>query len=72
MEIRYRSSGSDRVASGSADPEVTVLSATMGLKKTGKKIAMPYMGIDRWEGGKLKEGWLFFDTTSFAAQLGLK
>jgi predicted ester cyclase len=45
--------------------------APMKLKKTGKKISTPYMEIDRFEGGKMKEAWLFFDGAMFASQLGL-
>ena len=44
----------------------------MQLKKTGKKVAIPFLEIDRFEGAKLKEGWLIFDTAMFGAQLGLK
>jgi len=44
----------------------------MKLKKTGKKVSVPYLSIDRLEGGKIKEGWLFFDGANFASQLGLK
>lgn len=44
----------------------------MGLKKaTGKKVSAPFLEIDRLEGGKFKEGWLFLDGGTFAAQLGL-
>jgi len=44
----------------------------MKLKKTGKKVSIPYFSIDRLEGGKVKEGWLVFDAASFAKQLGLQ
>jgi predicted ester cyclase len=44
----------------------------MGLKKaSGKKVLAPFLEIDRLEGGKFKEGWLFLDGGTFAAQLGL-
>lgn len=43
----------------------------MHLKKTGKKVTVPFMEIDRLEGGKFKETWLFYDGGAFAAQLGL-
>jgi predicted ester cyclase len=43
----------------------------MKLKKTGRKVSMPFLEIDRLEGGKFKEAWLFFDGAAFAAQLGL-
>ena len=43
-----------------------------GLKKgTGKKVSAPFLEIDRLEGGKFKEAWLFLDGGTFAAQLGL-
>ena len=41
----------------------------MKLKKTGKKVSEPYLEIDRFEGGKIKEAWLFFDNAMFASQL---
>src|SRR6185295_4660110 len=45
----------------------------MGIKtKTGKKVTLPFMAIDRFEGGKMKESWLLFDSAAFAGQLGLK
>jgi predicted ester cyclase len=44
----------------------------MKLKKTGKKVSLPFLDIFRLEGGKLKEEWLFFDSASFASQLGVK
>ena len=46
--------------------------APMKLKKTGKKVSVPYLSIDRLEDGKIKESWLFFDGAYFAAQLGVK
>jgi len=44
----------------------------MQLKKTGKKVSIPFFGIDRFEGGKQKESWFIFDTASFMSQLGIK
>ena len=44
----------------------------MKLKKTGKKVSEPYLEIDRLEGGKIKEAWLFFDGAMFASRLGQK
>jgi predicted ester cyclase len=44
----------------------------MQLKKTGKKISLPFIAVDRFEDGKVKENWLIFDTVAFAAQLGVK
>ena len=44
----------------------------MGIKKpTGKTVSVRYLDITRWEGGKLKEEWLFYDGMSMARQLGL-
>ena len=45
--------------------------APMNLKKTGKKASLPFLEIDRLEGGKLIEGWLFFDGLLFGSQMGL-
>ena len=42
------------------------------IKKTGKKVTVPYLSIDRLEDGKIKEGWLFYDGAAFGAQLGMK
>jgi predicted ester cyclase len=42
------------------------------LKKTGKKISVPFVDIFRLQGGKLKEEWLFFDSASFVSQMGVK
>jgi predicted ester cyclase len=46
--------------------------APMKLKKTGKKVSLPFVEIDRLESGKLKESWLTFDAASFASQLGVQ
>ena len=44
----------------------------MGIKKpTGKTVSVRYLDITRWEDGKLKEEWLFYDGMSMARQLGL-
>ena len=43
----------------------------MKLKKTGKKVDMGFLRIDRYEAGKIKETWLWYDSTAFAGQLGL-
>jgi len=44
----------------------------MKLKKTGKKVSLPFVEIDRLDGGKLKESWLTFDAAAFASQLGVQ
>jgi predicted ester cyclase len=44
----------------------------MGIKKpTGKAISARYLDIARWENGKIKEEWLFYDGLAMARQLGL-
>ncbi len=42
------------------------------MKKTGKKISVPFIDIFRAQDGKFKEEWLFFDSASFITQLGVK
>jgi predicted ester cyclase len=44
----------------------------MQLRKTGTRVSIPFFEIDRFEDGKTKEVWLFFDRTLFASQLGVK
>ncbi len=46
--------------------------AFMKLKKTGRKVSVSFVEIDRLESGKLKEMWLMFDSASFASQLGVQ
>ena len=41
----------------------------MKLKKTGNHVSVPFLQIDRFDGGKIKESWLLFDSGSFASQL---
>jgi predicted ester cyclase len=44
----------------------------MGIRKaTGKSATVRFLEITRYEGGKVKEDWLVFDSGAFAAQLGL-
>lgn len=40
-------------------------------KKTGKKVNLPFIEIDRLKDGKVAEVWLFYDSATFAGQLGL-
>ena len=44
----------------------------MGVKKTGKPVKLHFLEIDRFEGGKLKEGWLFYDGGAMMQQLTSK
>jgi predicted ester cyclase len=47
-------------------------SPSMGIKQaTGKSVRVPYLEIEKFEGGKVKEDWLLMDGMSFATQLGL-
>ena len=44
----------------------------MGLKKASNKaVSARYLDIARWEKGKIKEEWLFYDRMAFAGQLGM-
>ncbi len=43
----------------------------MGLKKTGKKISVPHLGVFKVQGGKVKAAWIFDQGMAFAMQLGL-
>jgi predicted ester cyclase len=46
--------------------------AALGIKKaTGKSVSVRYLDIARWEGGKIKEEWLFYNGMAFATQLGM-
>lgn len=45
----------------------------IGLAKaTGKSISVRFFEILRYEGGKVKEDWTFFNGAAFATQLGMK
>jgi steroid delta-isomerase-like uncharacterized protein len=43
----------------------------MKMKATGKKVSTAYLQVDRFEGGKIKETWLFYNSMAMAMQLGL-
>lgn len=43
----------------------------MKLKKTGKKLSLPFLAIHKLDGGKVKATWIFFQGMQFAQQLGL-
>jgi predicted ester cyclase len=46
---------------------------SMGLKKpTGKPISVRFFEIVKFENGKAKEDWTFFNSAAFASQLGMK
>jgi predicted ester cyclase len=59
------------VAMGTADGTNDADMPSMKLKKTGKKVSLGYLEIDRFEGGKIKEGWLFYNSAAMAQQLGM-
>jgi hypothetical protein len=44
---------------------------SMKLKKTGKKVSVQFVEIDKLQGGKLKQMWIFNNGMAFASQLGL-
>jgi predicted ester cyclase len=47
-------------------------SPMMGIKRaTGKAVGVGYLEIARFENGKVKEDWLFYNGMAFASQLGL-
>ena len=63
--------GSYVVMTGRFEGTNTGAMPAMGIKKpTGKTVSVRYLDITRWEGGKLKEEWLFYDGMSMARQLG--
>jgi predicted ester cyclase len=41
----------------------------MKMKKSGKQVVLPFIDIYRFDGGHLKEEWLFFDSASLLSQL---
>ena len=41
-------------------------------KKTGKKVSIPFIEIDRLQDEKIKEAWFFIDNANFISQLGVK
>jgi ketosteroid isomerase-like protein len=45
--------------------------AAMHLKKTGKSVKLPYLMIQKLDGGKVKASWLFDQSMEFAKQLGM-
>jgi predicted ester cyclase len=64
--------GSYAVVTGRFEGTNTGPMPAMGIKKpTGKAVSIRYLDITRWEGGKLKEEWLFYDGMAMARQLGL-
>jgi predicted ester cyclase len=44
----------------------------MGLKSASNRpVSVRYLAITRWENGKVREEWLFYDGMAFAKQLGI-
>ena len=60
------------VATGNFEGTNTGDIKSMGLKKTGKSVKSQFLEICRFENGKIKEDWLFYNGAAFAAQLGLR
>jgi predicted ester cyclase len=48
------------------------LPTSMGLQKTGKKVSLRFLNIQRFDKGQLKEDWLFYNASAFATQLAAK
>jgi hypothetical protein len=44
---------------------------SMKLKKTGKSLSVHFLQIDKLQGGKIKNSWVFSNGLAFASQLGL-
>jgi predicted ester cyclase len=42
----------------------------MHIKKTGKKVSVPFLLVQQLAGGKIKSAWLFHQSKSLASQLG--
>ena len=40
------------------------------LQPTGKTFTLPMMTVARWENGRMKEEWLFWDNAAFMTQIG--
>lgn len=45
--------------------------AMMHVKKTGKKVSVPFLLVQQLAGGKIKSAWLFHQSKSLASQLGI-
>ena len=43
----------------------------MNMKPTGKQVTVGYLQVERLEGGKIKESWLFYNSAAMAMQLGM-
>ena len=41
----------------------------MHIKKTGKKVSLPFLAVHKLDGGKVKATWIFFQGGGFASQL---
>jgi predicted ester cyclase len=64
--------GSYVVATGRVEGTNRGAIPAMGVKRpTGKAVSVRYLDITRWEGGKIKEEWIFYDRLAMARQLGL-
>jgi steroid delta-isomerase-like uncharacterized protein len=44
---------------------------SMHLKKTGKKVSLPFLAIHKLDSGKVTATWIFYEGGSFASQLGV-
>ena len=60
------------VITGTFDGTNTGDMPSMGMKKTGKKVSSRFFELVRFEAGKPKDDWLFYNSAAWAAQLGAK
>jgi steroid delta-isomerase-like uncharacterized protein len=44
---------------------------SMHLKKTGKKVSLPFLAIHKLDAGKVTAAWIFYEGGGFARQLGV-
>jgi len=66
------SAGNYAVATGRLEATNKGPMPSMGIKKaTGKTLSIRYLDLTRWERGKLREEWIFYDSMVMARQLGL-
>ncbi|HEV8245699.1 MAG TPA: ester cyclase, partial [Polyangiaceae bacterium] len=58
---------SEGTFSGTNDGDIP----SMKVKKTGKKVSARFLEVDKIQGGKFKNQWIFDNGMAFAMQLGL-
>ena len=43
----------------------------MHIKKTGKKVSLPFLAVHKLDGGKVKATWILYQSAGFSNQLGI-